>query len=135
MGTSPDGHVKLTTRYIPAQLKCLFIIENAESCIEGLLALVRKFGTRQIHQPAGMVIVNESHQRPMQPLHNGCYCIKPLCSVETTYIIPIRAIQGAVHFLLLTPQPDGSQWYLSNMIELNVFNFVLHVDYSTGCLN
>jgi len=67
MGTSPDTHFKSTARHIPAHLKCLFIIEDAESSVEGLLALVQTFATGPIHQTAGMVIVEERHQPPMQP--------------------------------------------------------------------
>jgi len=36
-------------------------------------------------------------------------------------------IQEAVHLLLLTLKPYSSQWYLSNMIDLNALN-VLHME-------
>jgi hypothetical protein len=65
MGTSPDNHFKLTAGCIPARLKCLFVIEDSESSIKGLLALVQMFATGPIHQTAGMVIVGERHQPPM----------------------------------------------------------------------
>jgi hypothetical protein len=58
----------------------------------------------------------------MQPLHNGSYSCKPLFGVGTAYIIPISVIQGAVHLLWLTLQPDSCWWYLSNTIDLNAFN-------------
>ena len=122
MGTSPDSHFKSTAGRIPARLKCLFVVEDAESSVKGLLALVQTFATGPIRQTAGMVIVEERHQPPMQPLHDGSYRRKPLFGVGTTYIVPISAIQGAVHLLPLTPQPDSSRWYLSNTIDLNAFN-------------
>jgi len=103
-------------------MKCLFIVEDAESSVKGLLALVQTFATGPIRQTAGMVIVEEMHQPPMQPLHDGSYRRKPLFGVGTSYIVPISAIQGAVHLLPLTPQPDSSRWYLSNTIDLNAFN-------------
>jgi hypothetical protein len=69
-----------------------------------------------------MVIVEESHQPLMQPLHNGTYHQKLLYSVGTTYIVPISAIQGAVHLVPLMPQPHTSRWYLSNTTDMNVCN-------------
>jgi hypothetical protein len=107
---------------IPARLKCLFVVDVAESSVNGLLALVQTFATGPIRLTAGMVIVKERHQPPMQPLHNGRYRRKPLFGVGTTYIVPMSAIQGAVHLLPLKPQPDSSWWYLSNTIDLNAFN-------------
>ena len=119
---SPDSHLKSTAESIPTQLKCLFVVEDAESSVEGLLALFQTFATRLIRQPAGIVIVKERHQRQMQPSHDGSYRRKPLFGIGTTYIILISAIQGAVHLLPLTPQADSSWWYLSNTIDLNAFN-------------
>jgi hypothetical protein len=69
-----------------------------------------------------MVIVEERHQPLMETLHNGSYFHKPRFSSGTTFIVPISAIQGAVHLLLLTPQQDSSAWYFSNTIDLNYFN-------------
>jgi len=122
MGTSPDSHFKSTAGVIPVRLKCLFIFEDAESSLKGLLALVQTLATGPICQTTGMVIVEERHPPPMQHLHDGSYCLKPLFGVGTTYIVPISAIQGAVHILPLLPQPDSSLWYLSNTIDLNAFN-------------
>jgi len=122
MGTSPDSHFELTAGPIPTPLKCLFVVEDAESSVKGLLALVQMFATGEIHQTAGMVIVEERHQRPMQPLNNGSYRRKPLFSGGTNYIVPIIAIEGAVHLLPLTPQPDSLRWYLNNTIDLIGFN-------------
>jgi len=124
MGTTPDSQFKSTAGHIPARLKCLFIVEHAELSFEGLLGLVQTFGTWPLHQTAGMVIVEERHQPPMQPLHDGRYRPKPLFGVETTYIVPISAIQGAVHPLPLMLQPDSSWWYWSNTIHLNAFNLI-----------
>jgi len=122
MGMSLDSHCRSTAEHIPTSLKCLFIVEDAESSINGLLALVQTFATGPIRQTAGMVIVEESHQPPMQPLYDGSYHRKPLFGIGTTYTILIRAIQGAVHLLPLTPQPDSVWWYLSNTIDFNAFN-------------
>jgi len=122
MGTSPDSHFKSNAGGIPAQLKCLFIVKDAELSVNGLLSLVQTFATGPVRQTACMVIVEERHQPPMQPLHDGSYCRKPLVGVGTPDIVPISAIEGAVHLLPLTPQPDSSWWYLSNTIDLNAFN-------------
>jgi hypothetical protein len=56
-----------------------------------------------------MVIVEERDQHLMQPLDGGSYWRTPLFFIEMTYIIPISAIQGAVHLLPLTPWPKISQ--------------------------
>jgi len=122
MGTSAESHFKSTAGRISAQLKCLFVVEDAESSVKGLLVLVQTFATGPIRQTAGMVLVKEMHQPPIQPLHDGSYRRKPLFCVETTYIVSICAIQGAVHLVPLTPQPDSSRWYLSNTIDLSAFN-------------
>jgi len=122
MGTSPDSHFKSTEGCIPAWLNCLFVVEDAESSVKGLYALVQTFATGPIRQTAGMVIVEERHQPPMQPLHDGSYRCKPRFGIATTYIVPISTIQGAVHHLPLRPQRDSSRWYLSNTIDLNAFN-------------
>jgi len=121
-GRSPDSHFQSTAGGIPARLNCLFVIEDAESSVKGLLALVQTFATGPIRQIAVMVIVEERHRLLMQPLHNGSYPRKPLVGIRTTYIVPISAIQGAVHLVPLTPQPDSSRWYFSIKIDLNAFN-------------
>jgi len=122
MGTSPDSHLRSTAGRILARLKCPFFVEDAQSSIKGLVALVQTFATGPIRQTAGMAILEERHQPAMQALHDGRYHRKPHFSVRTTYIVLISAIQGAVHLLPLTPQPDSLQWYLSNTIDLNAFN-------------
>jgi len=38
MATSPDSHFKSTAGCIPARLKCLFVVKDAESSVKGLLA-------------------------------------------------------------------------------------------------
>jgi hypothetical protein len=123
MGNSPDSHFKSTAGRIPALLKCLFVVENAESSIKGLLALVLMYATGPIRQTDGMVMVEERHQPPMEPLHDGTDRRKPCYGVGTSSMVPISVIQGAVHLLPLTLQPDCSQCYLSNAIDLNAFYF------------
>jgi hypothetical protein len=122
LGTSSDAHLKLTAGYIPAQLKCLFIVENTTSSIIGPLALAVMFATEPIRQTAGMVIVEKRHQPLKEPLHNERYRRKRLFGIETSYIVLILAIQRAVHRLPLTPQPESSHWNLSNTIDLNAVN-------------
>jgi len=122
MGTSPDCHLKLTAGRIPAWLKCLFDVKDAELSVKGFLALVKTFPTGPIRQTAGMVTVEEWQQPLMHSLHDGSYRFKPLFCVGTTYIVPLSVIQGAVHHLPLMLQPDSSWWYLRNTIDLNPFN-------------
>ena len=122
MGMSPDSCCKSTAGCIPALLKCLFVIKDAESSVKGLRALVLTCATGLLGQTAGMAIVEERHQPPMEPFHNGSYHLEPLFALGTTYIVPICAIKGAVHLLRWTLQPESSRWYLSNMIDLNAFN-------------
>ena len=40
MGMSPDSHFQSTAGRIPARLKCLYIVKDAELSVRGLLALV-----------------------------------------------------------------------------------------------
>jgi len=122
MGTSQDSHFKSTAGHIHARLKFLFVIEDAESSFKGLLTLIQTFATGLIRQTAGMVILEERHQPPMQPLHDGSYRHKHPFGVGKTYIVPVSTIRGAVHLVPLTPQPDSSRWYSSNTINLNAFN-------------
>jgi len=68
-------------------MKCLFVVEDAELSVIGHLALVRIFATGPICQTAGIVIVEERHQPPKQPLHNGSYHRNPLFAIGTTYYI------------------------------------------------
>ena len=126
VGTSPDSHLRSTARGIPAWSKCLFVVQDAQSSVEGLIAVVQTFATGLIHQTAGMVIVEARHEPPMQPVHDGSCRGEPLLAVGTTHIDPLSAIQWAVHLLQLRPQPDSSWWYLSNTIHLNAFN-LLHM--------
>jgi len=102
-GDESEYHCKLNAGRIPARLKCFFVVENAESSVKGLFSLVQAFGTGLICQTAGMVIVEESYQPPMQPLHNGSYRREPHFGIRTTYIVFISAIEGAVHIRLLMP--------------------------------
>jgi hypothetical protein len=111
----------LTAGCVRTWLNCLFVIKHAEWSNTGLHTLVQTFSTGPIPQTAGMVIVEERHQPPMQPLHNRRYRGKPLFDIEPTYIVPLSAIKGAVHLLPLTPKPDSMRGYLSNTIDLNDF--------------
>jgi hypothetical protein len=86
--------------------------------------MVEKLATGPLCQTAVMVIVEERHQPLMQPLHNSSNCPNPLVGIRTTHIVSISMIAGAVHCLLLTPQPDSMQWYLSYMIDLNSSNLL-----------
>jgi len=124
-GTTLHSHFKSTAGCIPARLECQFVGKDAESSVKGLLPLVQMFATRLIWQTTGMEIVDERQQHPMQPLHDGSCSRKRRFGVGNTFIVPISAIQGAVHRLPLTPQPERSQWYLSNTIDLNGFNLYL----------
>jgi hypothetical protein len=103
-------------------MKCLFVVKDAKSSVEGFCALVQTFATGPIRLTAGMMIVEERHQPPMQPFHDGSYHRNPLFSARNTYIVLISVIEGGVHFLPLTLQPDSSPWYLSNTIDLHAFN-------------
>jgi len=131
MGTSQDSHCQWTVGCIPAWLNCLFVVEDAESSVHGLLALVQTFGTEPICQTASMLIVEERHQPPMQSLHEGSCSCKPVFGVGNTYIVPISVIQGAAHLPPLPPQPDSSRWYLSNTTDLNAFN-LFHINSITS---
>jgi hypothetical protein len=111
-----------TVGCVPAWFKRHFVVEDGESSINGLLALLQTFVTGTICQTAGMVILEERHQPLMQPLYKGSYCSTHLFGIRTTYIVPTRAIHGAVHVLLLTPLPDNSRLNLSNGIDMNAFN-------------
>jgi len=122
MGISPDSHWKLTAGCIPARLKCIFVVKDAESSIKGLLALVQTFATWPILQTAGMVIVEERHQPAMQSMRDESCRHEPFFGVQSTYIVPISVVQAAVNLLPLTLQPHSSRWYLSNMIDLNASN-------------
>ena len=122
MGMRPGSHFKSNAGRIPTQLQCLCVDVNAKSSVNGLLALVQMIATGPIHQTAGLVMAEENHQPPMQPLHHGSYRPNTLIGVQTTHIAPISKMPGAVHLLPLTPQPDSLQWYLSNMIDFNAFN-------------
>ena len=124
MGTSLDTHFKPNAGRILPQLKCLIIFEDAESSVELLPPLVYTFATGPIRQTAGKVILEEIHQPPMEPMHNASYHRKPLFRSGTTDIVPICAIQRAVHLLPLTPQPDSMWWYLSNTIDVNALNLL-----------
>ena len=119
MGTSPDSHFKSTAGCIPACLKCLFVFEDAESHVKGLLPMIHSIVKGLIRQTAGMVIVKERHQPTMQSLHNGSYCGRHHIGVRTSYIDLMSVIHGAVHPLPLTLRSDSMLWYLSTTIEMN----------------
>jgi hypothetical protein len=109
---------------IPVQLKCLFIIVYDESSVEGHLAFVQMVPQGRISQSTGIVIVEESHQPPMQPFHNASQCSEPLCPVGTTFIIPISMIQEPAHH----SSADGAARQLTVVLEqydcLDCFQFV-----------
>jgi hypothetical protein len=100
-------------------LECHFVIAEAEWSVKELLALVLTFATGPIWLTAGMVMVEGRQQPLIQPIHDESYHCIPLVPVGTTSIIRISAIQGAVHHLPLTPQPESSWWYLPHIIDLN----------------
>jgi len=121
-GMSPDSHCKSTAIGMPPHLNCLFIIEEAYFTVKGLLALVQMCATGPICQTTGMPIVEERNQPLMQCLHDGSYGRTRHVRVRTTDIAPISAIQGALHLILLTLQPESTWWYLCNIVELNALN-------------
>jgi hypothetical protein len=123
-----------TAARIPARSRCHFIVKNAASSIKELLALLRMFPTGPIQQTAGRVIVEERHRPPMQPLHNGSYSRKTHFGVRSTYIVPISAIQGAVTASSTEAAATLLAVELEQYDQLECFEFVLHVDYSTRCL-
>jgi hypothetical protein len=109
MGMGLDNHIVSMGRPYPTRLKCLFVIEDADLSVRGLIAFVQPLATRPILQTAGMVIVDERHQPQTQPFQDGSYCHTPLFSVGTTYIIPQSVLQGGVNVLPLILQSDSSQ--------------------------
>jgi len=92
IGMSPDGHAQMNAGWLGLWLKCLFIIENAESSVKGHLALVKTFDTVPIHQTPGMVMVAERHQPPMELLQDGSNCCKDYCGIRTCYLVCISTI-------------------------------------------
>jgi len=104
MGRGLDSHLKSTAGPIPACMKCHFVVEDADSRVKRLQALIPTFAPGPIRQTAGMVMVNETHRPQMQRLHEKSYCRTPLFSIGATYIIPLCVIHGAIHLLPLTPQ-------------------------------
>jgi hypothetical protein len=62
MVTSPDRDLKWTAELVPALLKFHSILEDPESTLKGLLALVQKIITVCIRQTARISIVKERHQ-------------------------------------------------------------------------
>jgi len=103
IGTSSDSHLMSTAGRILAQLKYLFIVEDAEMSFKGFLALIQTFPTGLIRHTDGMVIVEERQQPPMKHMHDGRYRRKPRFCIGTTYFVLINAMQGAVYGLQLTP--------------------------------
>jgi hypothetical protein len=75
MGTRLDSHLKSTAGHITTWLKWLFIIQDDESSIKGLVALVHTIVTGPIHHCAGMGIIKERNQPPIEPLNNTIVCI------------------------------------------------------------
>jgi capsular polysaccharide biosynthesis protein len=56
-----------TAGRIAVQLKRFFLIEGVGLNVNMLVAFVQTFATGPMRQAAGMVIVEKSHQSPMQP--------------------------------------------------------------------
>jgi len=57
LGINLDAHCKLTAVCIAAWLKCLSVLDAAESSVKGLPSLVQTIATAPICQTARMVIV------------------------------------------------------------------------------
>jgi len=70
MGMSLDSPCNATAECSSAWFKCVFVVEDAESSIIGLIAMVQLFPTGPVHETIGMVVVEERHQSPMQPSHD-----------------------------------------------------------------
>lgn len=119
METSQDILLKSTAGCIPTQLNCPVVIEDAESSVNRLLALVHAFLTGPISQTAWMEIVEERHQPPVESLHDAIFHCMPCFSIGTTYIVAISGIEAPIHVLLLMLQPDSMWSYLINMIDLD----------------
>jgi hypothetical protein len=64
------------------------------------LAFVTTFVPGPIRQPEGMIIVEKREMRPWQ---GGTRRRAPHTGIESRYIIPVKAIQGAAHFVPIDP--------------------------------
>jgi len=122
MGMSPDSRFKPTAWQKPRCLSWLLIVKDTELSIKRCLGLVQRCPKGPIRQTVGMVIVEERQQPLIQHAHDRNYHSKLYFGVGTTYIVSIRTIQLAVHFLPLILYPDSMQQYLSNTIDLHAFN-------------
>jgi hypothetical protein len=88
------------------------------------LALVMTFApSNAIHKPEGLVIVEK------REIHSRDYSTgrrRPQTGAGTRYIVPVRAIQGAVH-LIPVKEKDGCEdkrWFLNNTVDLEIFNII-----------
>jgi len=124
MRTSVDIHCMSTAGCIPTSLKCLFIALQAKSLVEVLLALDQAIATGPMHPTTGVVSAKNGHQPLVQPVHDERYSNIPVFCVGTIYLIPLSVIEGVLHRLPLTPQPDCTWWYLLIMIALNACNLL-----------
>jgi len=61
MGISLESHIKWTAGGIATWLKGHLVVEDVESRVWGLCALVQKFATEPIRQTVGMVIGEQRH--------------------------------------------------------------------------
>lgn len=68
---SPVTYFLSTAVGNPAYWTCLLVIEDADSSMVGLLALVQTVVSRQMPQTTGILLVEGRHQPPMQHIHNG----------------------------------------------------------------
>jgi len=122
MGTSLDCHIKSTARSISTWLKCLSVVKDAEPSFKWLLTFFQTFATEPIRPTSERVIVLQRHQPSRKPCHDWSYCGQPASSILITHIVRISTIEGAVHLLPLTPQPDSMWWYLINTPDFNAFH-------------
>ena len=125
-GKSSDRHFQATSGRIPTRLRCLFTIRDPQEIQSNwCLALVSTFTIGSLRQPEGMVIVEESNAASGRSSNStGRSRRAPQTGVGSTYIVPVKAIQAAAHLIPLDPSQDNRRWYLSNTVDLNMFNLL-----------
>jgi hypothetical protein len=122
MGTSYDSYFKLTAGYITAHLLCVFVVEDAEFNVKELVGLIQTLATAPICHTAGIDILEMPYQPLRQSWHDCSYSSRAVVIVRITSIVLISPIQGAVHLLPLTLQPESKSWNFCNIMDLNTSN-------------
>ena len=123
-----EGNFTSTRGRIPAQLCCLFLIQDSSCGIQACLALVQTLIPGPKKQPIVMVTVTKKEPQfpSTEPPRPDKLSVRrrPHRGVGASYVVAFPAVEHAAHLCSFSNNVGNRRWFLNSTIDLNAFNLL-----------